>query len=191
MMQMVDAQTEHQLKNLDKMNLSEREYEKQKTQIMKEATEKRRAFARIQQGIAIAEAIVNVGKAATGTFADTPGGVFTRVLAMAAAIATGMAQVATIEAQQFQTGRIGKKKRSRQGDSINAMIGEGETIVPAPQSAAHDEELRAIVNNTANTAAGMRKMQGATIINNYYGLSTEQVLQAQTAINRRGAVRRI
>ena len=191
MMQMLDARTENQIKQLDKLNLSEEEYEKRKTQIMEEATANRRAFARVQQGIAIAEAIVNVYKAATGSFAETTGGTITRALAMFAAIAVGMSQVAVIEMQQFQTGRIGKKKRSRQGDSINAMIGEGETIVPAPQSAAHDEELRAIVNNTANTAAGMRKIQGATVINNYYGLSTEQVLQAQTAINRRGAVRRI
>ncbi len=185
LMQLSDARTNREIENLENQNLSEKDFQKKKEQILQDAEEKRRVYARVQQGIAIAEATVNAIKMGTGAGADTPGGAITRGLAMAAAIAAGMVEVATIEAQNFQTGRIGKRQTSRQSDDILAMVGQGETIIPAPQSAQHEDTLRAIANNTANTAAGIGSTGGGVVTNQFYGVSTEQVLQVISQSNRR------
>ncbi len=185
LMQLSDARTNREIENLENQNLSEKDFQKKKEQILQDAEEKRRVYARVQQGIAIAEATVNAIKMGTGAGADTPGGAITRGLAMAAAIAAGMIEVATIEAQNFQTGRIGKRQTSRQSDDILAMVGQGETIIPAPQSAQHEDTLRAIANNTANTAAGIGSTGGGVVTNQFYGVSTEQVLQVISQSNRR------
>ena len=144
----------------------------------------RKAFARTQQGIAVSEAIVNVYKAGTGALADTPGGAITRILAMGSAIAAGLLEVGSIQAQHFQTGKIGDTKRARQGDNILASLGLGETVISAPQTAAHEDTLRAIQNNTANTAAGVRSMGGGDTIN-FYGASNEQILNVINAKERK------
>jgi len=174
----------------DKRLISQKEYDKRREKIEKEATEKRRAWARVQQGIAIAEAIVNVYKAATEVFSTEWGGVFIKSMAMAAAIAEGMMAVAVIQEQNFATGRIGESKRGRQADNIIAAVGEGETIIPAQQSTVHEETLRAISNNTANTAAGMKKIGsgGGGVTNNFYGASTEQILNVIAMSERKNRV---
>ena len=184
LMSISDARTQNELENLEKQNLSEAQYEKKKEKILEESREKRRAFARIQQGIAIGEATIDAIKAGTGAAADTPGGVITRGLAMAAAIANGMLQVGLIQEQNFQTGKFGQKKRNRSGDSIPAMIDPGETIVPAPQSAAHEETLRAIMNNTANTAMGVTQTGGGGNNYTFVNPSEEQVLNIITQSKR-------
>ena len=104
---------------------------------------------------------------------------------MGAAIAAGLAQVVTIQSQNFQTGRIGDSRRGRQADDIAAMIGQGETIIPAPQSAAHEDTLRAIMNNTANTSAGVRSMSGGGDTIQIFGASNEQILQVINAKERK------
>ena len=174
----------------DKRLISQKEYDKRREKIEKEATEKRRAWARVQQGIAIAEAIVNVYKAATQVYSTEWGGVFIKSMAMAAAIAEGMMAVAVIQEQNFATGRIGESKRGRQADNIIAAVGEGETIIPAQQSTVHEETLRAISNNTANTAAGMKKIGsgGGGVTNNFYGASTEQILNVIAMSERKNRV---
>ena len=109
---------------------------------------------------------------------------------MAAAIAEGMMAVAVIQEQNFATGRIGESKRGRQADNIIAAVGEGETIIPAQQSTVHEETLRAISNNTANTAAGMKKIGsgGGGVTNNFYGASTEQILNVIAMSERKNRV---
>ena len=185
LMSMIDARTDREINNLEKQGLSEEEFEEKKEKLLKEGEEKRRAFARVQQGIAIAEATISAIKAGTGALADTPGGAFTRILSMGAAIAAGLAQVVTIQSQNFQTGRIGDSRRGRQADDIAAMIGQGETIIPAPQSAAHEDTLRAIMNNTANTSAGVRSMSGGGDTIQIFGASNEQILQVINAKERK------
>ncbi len=183
---MSDARTQKEIRNLEKMGLSEKELEERKEKILEEGLEKRRAFARLQQGIAIAEATINAFKMGVGAGADAPGGPVTRALAVAAALATGFAQVAAIQATNFQTGRIGEVTRGRQADTIQATIGRGETIISAPQTQAHEEDLRAIQNNTANTRGGA--LGGGATTNNFYGMSTETVLQVIDDSRRRDEV---
>lgn len=158
--------------------------------MMEEGDEKRKAFARIQQGIAIGEATINAIKMGIGAGADAPGGPITRGLAVAAALAMGMAQVAAIQAQEFQTGGIGIGgiSRSRQRDTIPAMIGGGESVISAPQTAQHQETLQAIQNNTANTANGLRSM--GAITNNFFGVSTEQILSVSIDVKRQNLIGR-
>jgi hypothetical protein len=192
LMTISDAQTKKELSKLeelyDKRLISQKEYDKRKEELEKQATEKRKQFARVQQGIAVAEAIVNTIKMGVGAGADTPGGFFTRSLAMAAAIAEGFLQVAVIEAQNFATGRIGNQKRGRQADNIIAAVGEGETIIPAQPSTVHADALQAIANNTANTARGMRGIGGGSTVNNFYGASTEQILNVIAMSERKNRV---
>ncbi len=182
-----DARTQQEIRNLEKKGLSEEEFEKQKAKLLEEGEEKRRAFARIQQGIAAGEAIVNTAMAATGAMAQTPGPIWVRTLAAITAATLGAIEVATIEAQHFAMGRIGDKKKSRQSDNILAAVGAGETIVPAAQSATHERELQAIVNNTANTAAGVRGMGRGQTNYNFHAVSDEQILQVISQSERKNA----
>ncbi len=158
--------------------------------MMEEGDEKRKAFARIQQGIAIGEATINAIKMGIGAGADAPGGPILRGLAVTAALAMGMAQVAAIQAQEFQTGRIaiGGTSRSRQRDVLPAMIGGGESVISAPQTAMHQETLQAIQNNTANTANGLRSM--GSITNIFNGVSTEQILSVSIDVKRQNLIGR-
>jgi len=187
----INIRTNKEIESLEKLGLSEEDFARQKEAILQESEDKRRAFARAQQVIAIAEAGVNIGKAAAGAFADTPGPIWTRSLAMAAAFAQGALTVAQIEAQNFQTGMIGIDgiKRSRQKDTIPINIGGGESVISAPQTAMHEDTLRAIQNNTANTARGLNRTN-SSIINNFYGVSSEQMLEAQINTGRRKTIGR-
>lgn len=182
LMSMIDARTEREIKALDKLNLSDEEHEQRREEILKEGEEKRRAFARVQQGIAIAEATIAAIQMGIGAGVYATGGPVTKILAMGATIAAGLAEVAVIQSQNFQTGIIGDVKRGRQADSIPALIGRGESVISAPQTAAHEDTLRAIQNNTANTAAGMRG-GGDTI--NIYGASNEEILNVINAKERK------
>jgi len=189
-MSIINIRTSKEIANLKKLGLEEEEFAKRKEEIMQASAQKQRTFARIQQGIAIAEATVNVYKAASGVFSQTFGGVISRSLAMAAAIGQGLVTVSQIQAQHFETGRIGDVSRDRKRDSVFAMLGPGESVISAPQTAIHEDTLRAIQDNTANTAAGMANMPGGNIVNNFYGISTEQMLEAQVNIHRKNRVGR-
>ena len=95
-----------------------------------------------------------------------------------------------IQKQNFQTGQIaiGDIARSRQRDTIPAMIGRGESVVSAPQTAMHQETLQAIQNNTANTANGLGRM--GPVVNNFYGVSTEQLLSVSIDVKRQNLIGR-
>lgn len=185
--------TQKKLQNLESMNLNEAEYSKKREQILKDSQERTRAFARVQQGIAIAEAWVNVYKAAIGTYAETTGGLITRALAMGGAIAAGAVNVAKIQDQHFETGKIGIGgiEYSRQKDAIYSKIGRGESVISAPATAMHEDTLREINNNTANTARGISRMSGGGgQVNNFYGVSTEEMLSVRVDTSRRNRVGR-
>lgn len=188
MMTMIDAKATAEIEALEESGMSEEKIAKKKEKIMQEADKKRRVFARIQQGIAIGEAIIDAIRIGTSAAAAEPGGVAIKILTMIAGIAAGMAQVAVIQSQHFALGRIGDSKRSRQSDNIMAMLGAGETVISAPQTAMHQETLQAIQNNTANTARGMSQMGRGGIVNNFYGISTEQALQIQVDSKRKNSV---
>jgi TP901 family phage tail tape measure protein len=183
LMAISDARTRRELDNLDKRGLSEKQLELEREKILKKSQKKRRAFARVQQGVAVAEATMNAFKAGAGAAADTPGGPIIRGIASGLAIAQGLVTVGLIQAQNFQTGRIGEKSRTRNVDNIPALLGRGETVISAPQSAANEDLLRAIQNNTANTAQGVAQTGGHTTIN-IVGASTEQVLNVITQSER-------
>lgn len=190
-MQMIELRTQREIQELESLGLSEEEFAARKVELMEEGRDQREAFARVNQGIAIAEAWINVYKAATGAFADTPGGALTRGLAMGAAIAQGALTVASIQTQNFETGVVGLNgiRTTRQRDNTLSAVGDGESIIGAPQTSMHEETLRAINNNTANTARGVRSMN-SSVVNHFHGLSTEQVLSATIAINRKNLVGR-
>ncbi len=189
---MIDSRTSMEIAELERLNISQEEFEEKRTKIKEEAAEKQRAFARIQQVIAVAEAWINVYKAATGVFSETFGGVITRSLAMGAAIFEGAATVGLIEAQRLQTGEvgIGGVQRSRQKDNMFALVGQGESVIGAPQTAQHKDTLEAINNNTANTARGIGRMSQGQTVNNFFGISTDQLLEIQVQQKRRQLVGR-
>lgn len=192
--QLSDARYQRELRNLEdshnKRKMSDRQYNKEKDRIEQENLEKRRQFARAEQLIVVARAISDAAGMVIGIGKDTPGGVVTRIAGMAlGAIAAGI-QVATIQAQNFETGGLhGDLSRGRGRDDYY-MVGNGEYIMPAPQTAANYEALEAIRTNTANTAAGMARMRGGGTTVIIQGAPVEHVTHALATIERRGLSRR-
>jgi len=130
---------------------------------------------------ATVDALINTGVSITKTAAELGYPLAIPFIAMAAA--QGAAQVAMIQKQEYEMGGlVGSKSRRRQQDSINAVLGDGEYVMPAPQTARNFEELEAIRNNTAEIARGSL---GGTRVYNFNGLSTEQVIQIQKDNERR------
>ncbi len=180
---MNDARVQRELKDLETLNLSEAEYAKRKEQIQNESLEKQRRFARVQQAVAIAQATSNVIQAATAVYATEFGGIITKSLAMGAALVQGYAQVSKLQAQHFQAGRKPREQGTNR-DEIIGVFNERESIIPAPQTDMHRDEINSIIDNTANTVAGRSGGRGATVVNNFYGVSTEQMLQAKKETDR-------
>jgi len=185
--QVIRAQKE--LKNLDRKKMGEKRYNKERERIEKEGEERSRQFARVQQALAIGETIMNISKAVMKSHATLPTP-FNWIEAGLIA-ATGALQVATIQSQHFQRGFVGEASRGRARDSMNAVIAPDEAVVPGPQFAANEDAVRAIVNNTANTAAGMRALKGGSVVHQYYGLSSEQVIAVQRDAERRAYTGRL
>ena len=73
----------------------------EKLRVKQEAIEKKRF--KMQKAANMATAIINTALAATGVLKDTKGGSFARIAGMIAVIGSGLAQVATISRQKFQT----------------------------------------------------------------------------------------
>lgn len=184
-----DAQTNKEIRNLDRKKMSHKRYDKEVERIEAEADERNRSFARAQQVIILGETIMNLSKAIMKSHATLP---FPFNWVEAGLIgATGGVQIAAINAQHFQRGFLGEASRGRAADNMNAMIGRNEAVVPGPQYAMHEDDVRAIVNNTANTAAGMRALRGGTVVHQYYGLSAEQVIAVQRDSERRKVTGRL
>ena len=142
-----------------------------------------KASAAEQKALATIQAIINTSVAIGKTAATL--GYPASIPFIALAAANGAAQVAMIQKQKFQTGGLvgSELTRSRQTDNVNALVGKGEYIMPAPQTSQNIELLESIRNNTANTASGISS--GGKVINNFYGLSTEQVINIQKDNSRR------
>ncbi len=171
----------NELDNLDKKKLGEKKYNKEREKILKEQGEQEKNLARLEQGIVLAKTWMHIaegqGKATAKGFLGIPEWFFVA--------AQGAAEIAMIQAQKFQRGYLGEVDRSRRPDNINAVIGRNEAVIPGPQYAMHEEDIKAIVSNTANTAAGMRGLRGGSIVHQYYGLSAEQVISVQRDAERR------
>jgi hypothetical protein len=133
-------------------------------------------YKRLAQFEAIIATYHGATKAATA-MAGVPPQPFVSIAAAGAYIANGLARVTAIENQKFALGGVvGDVNRSRQPD--NVMVGGGEFVMPAQQTAQNIDLLRDIRNNTANTSRGGD-------VHNYYGLSTEQVIEVQRNNERR------
>lgn len=174
-----DAQTNREIKNLDKKKMSRKRYDKEVERIEAEADERNKTFARAQQAIILGETIMNTAKAVMKSHATLPPP-FNWIEAGLIAAAGGI-QISAIQAQHFQRGYLGEVDRARRADSRPAMIGNNEAVIPAPQYAANEELVKAIVNGTANN----RAMRGGGTVMNFYGLSSEQVIAIQRDSERR------
>lgn len=169
---------------------TQEEYDKRVKKLQSEMAERQAKLAVFNQTISFFQAMSNAIAAAAGASRDTPGGAFTRIASAMSVMAEIGALAGTIsalnmpEVPSFQNGRIGNRRRSRGNDSF-MRIDRGEAIISAPQAAMHEDTLQAIADNTANTASGLNRMGSGGIVNNYYGVTTEQMLQAQTSIDRR------
>jgi len=184
------ALANHEISELKRTARSQAEYDKKKAEIEKQAALRMHKIALFQQGLAIAQAGLDMYETATSSasYGAKVAGIAGAIASAGMAIAEMTVLISEMESisipePKFELGKIGKLRR-RQNDSILALIGEGETLIPAAQSAMHREELEAIRNNTANTAAGIKKLRGGTTIINQYGISTEQMLAAQVAAAR-------
>lgn len=180
--------TNKELENLEKRNIGDKQREKERQIIMEEAKQRNKVFARMQQAIVIARTISDALSAGVGAARDTFGGPITRGLAMGAMIGSGMVQVAQIQAQNFQRGYLGEVDRVHRPDDMSAMIGRNEAVIPGPQYAMHEDDVRAIVNNTANTATGLRSLRGGSVVNNFYGLSENQIASVMRDQKRRNYI---
>lgn len=176
---------------LSSLNISAKnreEYEKKKAEIMRDAARREQAIAIFRQGVALAESIANTAEAVTSAASHgaSVGGIIGLVASGAAALSAMVGFIASIgsatvpDPPSFQTGRMGNKKRGRNGDRF-IMVDEGEAIISAPQAAMHEPILSAIANNTAN----LRNFSGGGQTINYIGVSTEQMLQSQVSIQRK------
>jgi hypothetical protein len=178
-----DAYTQKAIANLDKQHMSEKRYAAAREAIEQKSLERRKKIARVQQAIAVTEGIIAVSKIWLKGAAESALPPPLNIIEAIAEAATAATQVAIIQAQNFQTGRIGDPKYARQSDTIAAMVGKGESIISAPQSAMHQEELKNIQNNVVNTRANSVS-SGREIVQNFYGLTSEQFLQAQIRAER-------
>lgn len=194
---MITASTNRELSELNKSAKNKEDYEKKRTEIMEDAAKKQRSLAVFNQAVSVVNATSNMFAAAAK--AGEVGAVAGPIGAIASAgivIAEFAGLIASISAldmppePKFQLGRLGGKKRGRGFDNIPALLDPGETVISAPASAMHDEALRAIQNNTANTARGLNRINGGTTVINNYGISTEQFLQAQVATQRNNQIGR-
>ena len=173
-----DAMTAKQIKALDKMNLSDKEYAKRKAEIEEESLEKRRMFARAEQLIIIAQTISNVAKGVASSLTGPP---FIKWLDVAATIAAGAIQIATIEAQNFANGRglVDMLSNGRNADTVNARLGKGEYVMPADKTAENINELEAMRKGVGTRATGQQ------IVQNFYSVPLESMIQVQRDIQRK------
>jgi hypothetical protein len=173
-----DAMTARQLRNLDKQHLSEKEYAKRKAAIEEESLEKRRQFARAEQLIIIAQTISNVAKGVASSLTGPP---FIKWVDVAATIAAGAIQIATIEAQNFANGRglVDMLSNGRNADTINARIGKGEYIMPADKTAQNIDDLEAMRKGVGTRAGGQ------VITQNFYSVPLETMIQVQRDMQRK------
>jgi len=99
----------------------------EKLRVKQEAIEKKRF--KMQKAANMATAIINTALAATGVLKDTEGDVFARIAGMAAVIGAGLAQVATISRQKFQTSA--GSSPSVAGGSNGNISNSGDRAEPA------------------------------------------------------------
>ena len=185
--------TNHQLAELDRQYAGRKNdekamkaYERRRADLMNKAAQDSYNMALFQQGVAVAKTTAYAAStiaASAESGAEQSGwiGALLAGVAAAAEMAVFIAMAASEpvpSAPTFQTG-LDPASFSRGRDSFMGMINPREAIIPEPQSAMHREEITSIINNTANTKMGGSNKQ-APVVYNFYGVSTDTVLQAQT-----------
>jgi hypothetical protein len=95
----------------------------EKLRVKQEQIERKRFT--MQKAVNIAQATMDTFVAATGVLADTEGGSFARIAGMVATIGAGLAQVAAIARQKFQTS-AGSSPRPATGSSSGGGSGRAE-----------------------------------------------------------------
>ena len=185
-----DMQTENELNNLKKTAKSQKEYDTKRAAIEKEDSHRKYMIAIFERGLALAKATeMLIYSAVHGSSEGGIWGAIAEEVLAVGELAIVLSSQQSVPEPKFELGRIGNRSRRRNGDSFSAMLGDGETVIPATQSAMHDDTLRAIMNNTANTAAGVRGGgKGDTFV--FQGVSTEQMLAVQVSSKRRNSVGR-
>jgi hypothetical protein len=177
-----DARTAREIRNLDKLHLSDREYAKRKAAIEEKSLESHRKYARIEQGIAVAQAIVATYEAGTKALAAKSSlGVIAGIIEMGIAISAGLIQVATIQAQNFSTGRglVDILSNGRNADTIPARIGKGEYIMPADKTAQNIDQLEDMRKGTVTRG------NNTVITQNFYSVPLETMIQVQRDMQRK------
>lgn len=191
-----DTFTNFQVTQLKQRAKTQEEFDKKMAEIQRAAAVRQQAILAFQKMIALGKALASLGaatgeSAAHGAVKGGAAGAIAEAVVAAAELGFIVSEIAAIQTPtpKFRAGRLGKRNRGGFGDVEAAMVDPAETIVPAAQSAMHEDSLRAIVTNTANTASGMRKMSGGnTYVFN--AVPAEQMLNVLVATERRGAVGR-
>lgn len=179
---LTDAQTQREIRHLDKKHMSQKKYDKAVEAIEKRGQERQKKYFRMEQVLIAGQTAMRIAEAIAGAMKLPPPWNFIEAAIIAG---VGTTQIATIQAQHFQRGFLGEASRGRQPDNMSAMIGRNEAVIPGPQYSMHEEDVRAIVNNTANTAAGLRRLHGGQVVNNFYGVATDEVIAIQRDSERR------
>jgi hypothetical protein len=105
--------------------------------------------ARAQKAIAIVQAIINTAVGATKALSATPYPPVNAVL-MAATIAMGAVQIATIASQNFALGGVAKRNPGAVSDSVNINVNPDERIVTKRQQ----NNLTRFLNNPEGGSRG-------------------------------------
>jgi hypothetical protein len=171
-----DAGAAYSFEQLEQIE-AELEAERQRE---KELREERRKSAKLQQGVAIGEAIINTAVAVTKALENK----FPLNLILAALVAAqGAAEVATISSQRFAKGTeyVDDPTAPRGTDTINAWVNRGERIVPTQIN----ESLKGISNSELPIAAELYRSIAASNfmpenINRYY---TDRFIEDDRQLN--------
>ena len=141
--------------NADLRVAIEAKYQKQKEKLEKEAAEKQKKIASIQN-------IINTAVAVTKAFSE--GGIIGPILA-ALALATGIAQQSVIDSQEFNDGGVYRSDGrgayiqgpgTGKSDSINSKLSNGESVLTAKATDMFYSQLSAM-----NVLGGGRPFPGA------------------------------
>ena len=179
------AYTNSQINEANRSAKTQEELDKRTAQIQSEAAQRSYQFALFDQILAIAQAGVNIGVAASESAAHgaaeggLPGAIISGIGALAElAVIMTQIQSTNVPPPSFELGGLyGGLSRGRGMDNVNAIIGNGEYIMDAGTTSRNIDSLEAMRNNTFGG-------NGQTTMN-IYGLNADQVVAIRKDTERR------
>ena len=182
-----DAVTASEVRNLKKSAKTQEEFDKKMAEIQRDSAIRQQQAAIFFAGIKLVESTAAMFSAIakSGEAGSTLGvvGAAANMIATGALFAANIAQLESLKTDvpqpTFQQGRLPEPSRGRMADSIAARIGPNEAVIDGPTTERNFEALRQMRAGTFGGAGG-----GRVINNNFYGVSTETVLQAQVNADR-------